>query len=86
MLSISAICEARSVPIEIPEVAPDGVAGVADTAAPEPAGVGVAGTTGSGGAEECAGAGGATGVCATGAAGVDGGAFDVEAALGAALG
>lgn len=46
MLSISAICEARSAPIERPEVPPppDGVEGIAWPAEPEPAGEGVAGT------------------------------------------
>jgi len=46
MLSISAICEARSAPIEIPDVAPPGVDGIAAGAAPEPAGDGVAGIAG----------------------------------------
>ncbi len=46
MLSISAICAARSAPIARPEVAgPDGEAAVvAPAPAPAPAGVGVAGT------------------------------------------
>lgn len=87
MLSISAICDARSVPMEMPDVAPPGVDGRAAGAAAEPAGDGVAGTAGPG-ALACAGAGGGAGVdAATEAAGVDGGAFEVEAALaGAGLG
>ncbi len=48
MLSISAICAARSAPMEIPEVAPPGVEGRAEAAAPEPAGDGVVGIIGAG--------------------------------------
>lgn len=88
MLSISAICAARSEPIARPEVAgPVEGAGVA-VDVPDPAGVGVAGITG--GVEAAAGAGagaaGGAGVEATAGAGVEG-AFEVEAAdAGGALG
>lgn len=85
MLSISAICAARSEPIESPEVILAGVAGVATVAgAPAPAGEGVAGTAVAV-FEDCAGAAGGAGVEAAAGAGVEG-ALDEDAAAGVVLG
>lgn len=85
MLSISAICAARSAPIARPEVAgPDGEAAVV---APELAGVGVAGTAFVEEDVDWIGAAGGAGVDTTAGAGVEGAAFEEDAAdAGGALG
>lgn len=86
MLSISAICAARSEPIARPEVAGPVEAAGAVVVTPEPAGVGVAGIAGVEEAAAGAGAAGGAGVDATAGAGVEG-ALEVEAAdAGGALG
>jgi len=85
MLSISAICAARSPPITSPEVAAPSREPAAT--APEPAGVGVAGTAFVEEDVDWLGAAGGAGVDATAGAGVEGAAFDEEAAeAGGALG
>jgi hypothetical protein len=78
MLSISAICAARSAPMARPppDAGAEGVSRVVDALAP--AGEGVAGTLLVLEVEAGAGAAGAAGVDATAGAGVEG-AFDVDA-------